>query len=122
MSSGSWTDLRIARDWLIYELEEGEKALADGGYYDGYEFFDTPTGDNDDPDQYMKQLARARHETVNGRFKMWSSLSSMFRHPIEKHGMIFRSVGNIIHFVMDEEGLTDYERGLYGVAYYDRDV
>ena len=50
---GHWPDLRIARNDLIYMVEDGEKILADGGYRDGYEFFETPNGLHD-ADQRMK--------------------------------------------------------------------
>jgi hypothetical protein len=44
--------------------------LADGGYDDGYKIFETPTGEQN-ANQTMKALARARHETVNGKLKSW---------------------------------------------------
>ena len=36
--------------------------------------------------------ARARHETVNGRLKQWTSMKLCFRHPREKHHLVFRAV------------------------------
>jgi DDE superfamily endonuclease len=67
---GQWHDLTVARDSLCYKLAgsefEDEMAVADGGYQDGYEFFETPTGHNN-YDQLMKAQARARHETINRR-------------------------------------------------------
>ena len=41
---GEWPDLRIARDALIYMLDEGEYAIGDSGYHDGGNYFMTPTG------------------------------------------------------------------------------
>lgn len=61
-------DLQIARSWLIFELDDNEKYLADGGYRDGQQYSETPNGLNND-DQRMKAAARARHETANRRFK-----------------------------------------------------
>ena len=61
---GRNSDLRIARDKIIHLLRLGEKIVADGGYRDGGDFMETPTGLNN-PDQRMKKVARARHETVN---------------------------------------------------------
>lgn len=40
-----WSDLKIARDALVFQLEPGEMVCADGGYRDGGEFFQTPTGE-----------------------------------------------------------------------------
>jgi len=96
--------------------------LADGGHYDGYEFFETPNG-NDDGDQHMKALARARHETINRRFKQWTILGSRYRHALDKHGFVFRAIAAIIHFMMMEEcGYTEQQPDglIYGVDYNDR--
>jgi hypothetical protein len=91
---GSWPDLRIARDWLIYELEAGEMYCADGGYLDGNQYSVTPNGLNNE-DQRMRSLARARHETVNRRFKEFDILGRRFRHNVVKHGVAFMAVANI---------------------------
>jgi len=118
--AGSWPDLRIARDWLIYALQDGEMVLADGGYHDGCGFFETPNGNNDG-DQYMKALVRARHETINRRFKQWSILGSRYRHSLEKHGLVFRAIASITHFMMKEYNYTDQDpsSNIYGVNYKD---
>jgi len=38
-------------------------------------------------DQYMKQVARSRHETVNARFKQFGALTKVFRHDLTKPGL-----------------------------------
>jgi hypothetical protein len=57
---GQWHDLTVARDDLCYKLADSEfgdeMACADGGYADGYQFFETPTGHNN-ADQRMKAEA-----------------------------------------------------------------
>ena len=58
-------DRNISREWLNYELEDGELYLADGGYRNGQQYSMTPNGLHN-LDQYIKKLARARHEAVNG--------------------------------------------------------
>ena len=40
-------------------------------------------------------VARARHETVNGRLKNWKCMSTRFRHAKEKHHLVFRAVAVI---------------------------
>ena len=105
---GEWNDLRIARSALIYELDEEEKALADGGYNDGGIFFETPTGHNNF-DQRMKAKARARHECVNRRFKQWGILQNRFRSGVEQHGVIFMAIANITNMQLAGEGW--YQRG-----------
>jgi hypothetical protein len=36
--------------------------------------------------------ARARHETVNKRFKQWACLQNVFRHNVDDHYFYFASV------------------------------
>lgn len=116
---GHWPDLRIARDQIIYLVDPEEKMLADGGYRDGEDgFFETPTGHNN-ADQTMKQLARARHETVNRRFKTWNILKHTFRHGLERHGTIFMAVVNLTHMLMTIEGMDKQVHGHFQVHYKD---
>ena len=75
---GSYPDINVARDFLIYELEEGEMVLADGGYSDDAQYFITPTARNDYVDKMMTD-ARARHKTVNKLFKDYNILKNMHR-------------------------------------------
>ena len=92
---GAWPDLRIARDSLVGILEPGEFYIADGGYYDGYNYAITPTGYHYYSDR-VRALIRARHETINRRLKQWKALSHRWRHSIEKHSMAFRAIANIV--------------------------
>ena len=110
---GEWSDIKIARHTIVDLLQEDEMCVADGGYRDGYEHFETPTGLNN-YDQRMKKLARARHETVNKRIKQFKVLSEQFRHPLEKHGICFRACANLTQLVIK------YEAPLFQVVYYDR--
>ena len=95
-----------------------EKILADGGYNDGNEFFDTPTGLNND-DQRMKSLARARHETINRRLKQWNVLSKVFRHGPEKHCNCFLAVANVTHMIMAVSADGEEEAGKFQIEYKD---
>ena len=99
-------------------VDPGEKILADGGYRDGYEFFETPNGLHD-WDQRMKALARARHETINARLKQWFVLRGVFRHNINKHGMCFTAVAIITHMMMATQGFDEEDHGLFQVDYKD---
>ena len=87
-------DRNIAREWINYELEEGECYLADGGYCDGHQYTVTPTGLRN-YDEHMKTVARARHEAVNGWFKRFGILKQQFRHRKELHHLVFGAVANI---------------------------
>jgi hypothetical protein len=96
---GRYPDLTIARDKIQYCMVPGEKYVADGGYRDAGTFGDTPNGLNN-PDQKMKRLARARHETVNRRFKQFEVLTTTFRHPLEKHWQCFHAIVNMTQIDM----------------------
>ena len=91
---GHWPDINIARDGLHDALDPDELYLADGTYSDSNGWCLTPTGENN-PDQYMKAVARARHECINGLFKQYGCLSNCFRHHRTKHGQVFTAVANI---------------------------
>jgi DDE superfamily endonuclease len=119
---GQWHDLTVARDDLCYKLADSEfdneMACADGGYHDGYEFFETPTGHNN-ADQHMKAQARARHETINRRFKQWGVMGQRFRSNPECHEKYFNAVANLTQFLIMTSGLEDDERQLFQVYYND---
>ena len=91
---GTWPDLAIARNALIHELDPGEFYVADGGYRESFGWSDTPTGLHRLCDR-TKALARARHETVNGRFKVFGALKQIYRHDLSLHSLVFRSIANI---------------------------
>jgi hypothetical protein len=81
----------VARVGICHYLQPGEKILSDKGYRDGGQYFVTPDGRNN-IHQRMRSLCRARHETVNGRLKVFAVLSTPFRHPLVKHHKCFYAV------------------------------
>jgi hypothetical protein len=97
--AGRWPDVNIARLGLIHFLDAGEYYAADGGYADGHRFASTPNGLND-YEQRTKALARARHETVNRRFKIFGCLCQRYRHGLAFHGTIFRAVAGIVQLTI----------------------
>ncbi|CAB9507356.1 hypothetical protein SEMRO_302_G112310.1 [Seminavis robusta] len=125
-AAGEWPDLRAARNRFCYDMTaeglEGERTLADGGFNDGYEFFETPTGHNDE-DQRMKSLVRARHEQINSRFKDYAIICQRFRarDPF-KHAEYFYAVANIIQLKIHRNGLyaeSEKATKMWQVDYYD---
>ena len=92
---GHWPDLAISRDGLNQALDPDELFLADGTYSDGNGWSLTPNGLKD-ADQYMKAVARARHERINGIMKQFHCLRDCFRHHRTKHGRVFTAVANIV--------------------------
>lgn len=90
---GWFPDQKIATEMgLQAVLDVGEKYVCDGGYHGPRA--EKPNGLNND-DQYMKKIARSRHETVNARFKQFKILVDEYRHKLENHGIVFNAVANI---------------------------
>ena len=92
---GAWPDIVTLRYRILYHLLPNEMLSADGGYCDAYQFFITPTGLNRHID-YVMTVARARHETINRRFKVWDILSNKFHHTRDMHGKVFASIANLV--------------------------
>jgi hypothetical protein len=114
---GQWHDLTVARVMIsamsllmtLSLMMRCMMACADGGYADGYQFFETPTGHNN-PDQCMKAQARARHETINQRFKQRGVMGQRFRGaPSEFHDQFFNAVANLTQFLIMNSGYVPEE-------------
>ena len=67
----------------------------------------------------MKQLARARHETINRRIKQWNCMSRVWRHEKDRHGTAFMAIIAITHMLMAMEGTDFFEHGAFQVYYKD---
>ena len=100
--AGEWPDLRIVREALNHELDAGEMYIADGGYYDGFQWAVTPRGYHRYSDR-VKALVRARHENINARFKQWRALNDKWRHSPLKHGVMVRAVANVIQLGLETD-------------------
>lgn len=88
-------DLVIFRDGMKNFLEDGERVEADFGYR-GEDLVKTPLGRGESKERVaMKSKVRARHETINGRFKSWGALRARFRHDLVFHSAVFRAVAVI---------------------------
>ena len=99
---GDWPDLCIARHVLHHMLDKGEHYVADGGYRSSIDCRAmTPTGRNDYHDRQVA-VARTRHETVNRRFKTFGVICQRFRHPLEKHGIVLKSIANIVQLTISK--------------------
>ena len=100
---GLWTDRKIFNAALRGELDEGELAIGDGGYKGvGCR---TPTGYNTLLDR-MCSVARARHETVNHRFKEWSCLNNVYRHDRREHYQFFAPIALLVQLGIEQEGMV----------------
>ena len=96
---GDWPDILIFRDRTKGLLLEGERVEADDGYRGEPGCIDLPgecLGGRDAGfvDQWQqrkrKGLARARHETINRRFKQFQCLNRVYRHHVDAHSFCFR--------------------------------
>jgi hypothetical protein len=110
--AGDWPDLNIAREGINHELDPGEKYVADGVYRGAHGWSETLNGLNNF-DQWMKAVARARHETVNRLFKHFGILERRFRHRVTLHGRVFLAVSNIV------QASIQLEEPIFDVEYYD---
>ena len=45
--------------------------------------------------QYMKLVARCRHEQINGLFKNWGILKQRFRSRVHHHGAVMLAIVNV---------------------------
>lgn len=88
------TDLGIFRLGLKKRLLPGERVEADAIYTDVQ--CDGPFDYCYSVEQYKAKFkVRARHETVNRRFKQFGILGTKFRHPKEKHVHVFMAIAVI---------------------------
>ena len=87
---------------LVGKLLLSEFVIADEGYFDGYNYCITPTGFHSYADR-QRACIRSRHETVNRRYKEWGALRQKFRHGLEKHGLVFRAITNIIQMGLETD-------------------
>lgn len=113
---GAWPDLRIARSALHGMLLAGEMYLADGGYREPNGYNITPSGYHDFEDK-QRADARARHETINGMFKVFKSLNDMWRHQREKHSYVFHAVANVVQIAIRDHSRAfevDYDEAEFG--------
>ena len=94
---GIWNDITIFRNSLISFLGPNERVEADDGYVgEAPQKVKCPCSfTNPEETLDMQKRVRARHETVNKRFKQWGSLLNRFRHDIGKHGDVFRAIAVI---------------------------
>lgn len=99
---GSYPDVRIFRLNMKSALLPGERVIADRGY--GDERCSTPDTLTAEGRQLASEI-RARHETVNGRFKKFRVLRDTFRHDRSKHSVCFHAVASITQLQMDSEPL-----------------
>jgi hypothetical protein len=102
---GEFSDLKLARQLYVDNVDECELTLADDTYKDR-RYFIYPSRDNNTLRE--QKLLMSRHETLNRRLKQFSVLSQRFRHKRMKHPLCFYAVANITQ-VMIDAGYKPYQ-------------
>ena len=81
----------------------GKKAIGDAGYYGHQKQCSTPNANDSAQVKKFKWRALKRHESFNGMTKVFESLSSRFRHPLEKFPIVFEAVCVICQYKIEYE-------------------
>ena len=92
--AGMMPDTKIFDRDLRWMIDSTEKIVADKGYR-GLINVLTPLNAKDEKHKKQMALARARHETVNRRFKQWQCLQQRWRHDRNKHKEVFIAVASL---------------------------
>ena len=88
-------DINIFRSKLKKNLSLGEKVVADRGYKGDSRVIAPDDNKGYDHKRAMRKL-RARHETVNSRFKNWGCLDQTYCNDLKKHHLIFKAVVTLL--------------------------
>jgi hypothetical protein len=72
----TWNDIKIFRDFLMSNLDPGERVEADDGYVgEAPRHVKCPMSfANPLKNRRMQAIVRSRHETIKKRFKQWGCL------------------------------------------------
>jgi len=99
---------RLYSNWIAIEcglldnLRPGEKVIVDSGYHGHNDIFVRPRGVHNNYKK-MKSDSRAHHKAINCMFKEWNILQNCFRYSIQKHGIVFGAIANIIWMCIELE-------------------
>ena len=89
---GNYPDITIFRSKLKEMLRNGEMVEADNGYRGEHDCIRTSVDYATRRERKRKEKVRARHETVNARFKQFGALKQVFRHNVCVHRVVFECV------------------------------
>lgn len=107
---GVRNDIKVFREGGLKELliAAGEKAEADDGYVGERNTIRHPAVFNSSEDYKAKKRVRARHETVNRRFKFFNCLHNTYRHDFGTHAYCFMAVVVLVQLSF-ENGEKPYQ-------------
>lgn len=95
---GDNPDINIFRSGMKKKLEAGERVVADDGYKDARCLRSEHL---QGADANLHSRIRARHETINRRFKSFSVIGGRFRHALDRHSLCFHAVAKITSLMID---------------------
>lgn len=100
---GDWPDIKIFRNSLMSHLDNNERVEADDGYVgEAPQHVKCPMSFTNPEDTLkIQSRVRARHETVNKRFKQWGCLQQVFRHDLHRHADVFRACAVITQIALE---------------------
>ena len=78
----------------------GKFGIGDRGY-DGQEKISAKNLRDPKPFRQFKARALARHETFNGRLKMYNALNYVYKHDVDKHKFVFQAICVTVQYQMD---------------------
>jgi hypothetical protein len=98
---GGKNDITIFVERLRGMLEDGEMIEADAGYKGHAGFIRSKADYLTEEERMEKSELRARHETVNRRFKSWGILKQQFRNDKKKHEFVFYAIAVLTQLSID---------------------
>ena len=101
-------DLTIFRYKLADMLLPHELVMADRGYQGFWRKCLTPFQSQNSQHKRAMAALRARHETVNRRFKTFGALTHTFRHSPHLHHLFFRTAAVLIQ-IAHSNGYSHYD-------------
>jgi len=102
-AAGKYPDVEIFRRGLAQWLDEFERVEVDEGYIGEALKVKCPgCPSNPTNHQSFQKRVQGRHESLNGRFKNWEILKSMYSHDIMEHGNVFRAIAVVTQISIDE--------------------
>jgi hypothetical protein len=122
--AGMWNDIKIFRNALLSELEDGERVESDDGLRGlAPKYAKCPSSMGNKVElEAMQSLIRSRHETINKRFKQWNILKQIFKGEITHHGEYVSMVAVITQVAIEHgEPLfqVNYQDPYYDDCYFD---
>lgn len=113
--AGTWNDIKIFRNSLLSNLDDGERVESDDGLRGvSPEYSKCPRSmGNLEECEAQQQLVRSRQETMNKRFKQFNILKQIYKGKIEHHAGYTRVCAIVTQLCIE------YGERLFDVNYQD---